>query len=501
MEEIKQWTLFGWKLPWGKTRDNPDTTSKDLVAPPKNNVRVLPHGRVSVPNDETTLEYLKRYSESFHLPSFRSELIPLIRDLYKVNPDMGIAVQDMYKLTNSGHYILFPNNTPEEGRILRKHLEDVSKNWMPHTAGVNGINNRLIVQGLVGGAISVESVPKRDLSGISNLVLINPEDIIFKRLRNGIYEPYQKNRSWLTGKKKESHIKLNPLTYTYLGLYNDTDEPNGIPPFLTALDSLKQQSEMKTNINQIMEIMGLMGFVEALMEKPEQRGNESEEAYASRLVGILKELKSQVREGLMDGVVAGFVDDHEIKLNPTTKDVGNVPSIYNMNQQSLANGLGVNGSIIGVNSDNKTEGGTSIMFSKMLSQLKNIHFFLSTFWEKVYLLELQLAPGLPRCKGIKVNFNNSTITDDLKVQQSKEIKIRNLNALYDQGIIGQDEYAREMGIDNPDQKEPRVSRDTNTSDQTVKDEKREKDKDTSDRRSREKDKTTPKRKDGQTKPV
>lgn len=48
------------------------------------------------------------------LPSFRTEIIPLIRDLYKVNPDVSIALQDMFKLSNTGHTISFPNNTPEE---------------------------------------------------------------------------------------------------------------------------------------------------------------------------------------------------------------------------------------------------------------------------------------------------------------------------------------------------------------------------------------------------
>ena len=56
-------------------------------------------------------------------PSFRTELIPLIRDLYKINPDMSIAVQDMFKLANTDHIINFPNNTAQESEEMRKHLK------------------------------------------------------------------------------------------------------------------------------------------------------------------------------------------------------------------------------------------------------------------------------------------------------------------------------------------------------------------------------------------
>ena len=58
---------------------------------------------------------------------------------------------------------------------------------------------------------------------------------------------------------------------------------------------------------------------------------------------------------MKDGVVAGYIDDHEFKLNSTTKELGNIEKPWNMNQQSVANGLGVNGSIIGVSSPFRTD--------------------------------------------------------------------------------------------------------------------------------------------------
>lgn len=52
-------------------------------------------------------------------------------------------------------------------------------------------------------------------------------------------------------------------------------------------------------------------------------------------------MKQNVREGMKDGVVTGYIDDHQFKLNSTSKEMSNIDKPWNMNQQSVANGLGV----------------------------------------------------------------------------------------------------------------------------------------------------------------
>lgn len=455
---------------------------------------VIPPGRVSLPNEMNSITVLKGLTEMVE-PSFRTELIPLLRGLYKVNPDMGIALQDMFKLGNTGHRILFPNNTIEEAKKMREHLEQKSKGWTNYTAGVNGLTNKMIVQLLVGGAISIEAVPNSKLDGVSTIVFVNPEDVIFRRMQDGVYHPYQRNRSSL--RTTEPYIKLNLATYKYSAMFNDTDEPYGVPPFLAALDSIKGQADMKINLKHIMELMGIIGFLEAKMEKPMKQANESQSAYENRLVNTLKQLKINLREGMKDGLVTGYVDDHEFNMVSTTQNLSNLDKIWNMNQQSVANGLSVNGNIIGVQSST-TEGGANMVLSKMISQLKNIQMFLSDIWEFVYSLELLLA-GFNN-KGCKVEFNSSTVTDEMKYQQSQEYKIRNNQTLYNQGIIDQETFAFNMGYNKAAEKEPRI--DPNDIDDTgtsAAKRKREQDKDKSDRKTRDKNNPNPRRKDGDTK--
>lgn len=463
-------------------------------------VGAISPGRVSEPDTQGSgLVLSLRDFTNLVESSFRRDVIPLIRDLYKINPDVSIALQDMFKLANTGHTISFPKNTPEEATKMREHLMVASKSWTKYTAGIDGLVNKFTVQCLTSGAISIEAVPNNNLNGISTVLFINPEQIYFRRLNDGVYHPYQKNPNQVLSKKPE-FIKLNNETYKYLGMYNDTDEPYGVPPFMAALDSLKGQHDMRINFKHIMELVGMVGFLEAKMEKPTINPSESRDAYARRLEHILRKLKMNLREGLKDNIVVGFKDDHEFKLNSTTKEIGNIEKPWAMNQQSVANGLGVNGSLIGVQ-NNLTEGGTGILLSKMISQLRNIQMLLKYALEFLYTLELRLA-GYNN-KGVVVTFGTSTISDELKVQQGIEYKIRNLVSLYNQGIISQEEFAWLMGYEKPDQKEPRQMEEpegVSSSQDSAKKQKREADKDTSDRKTRDKNKTVPKRADQDSRP-
>lgn len=486
---------------WKKKR--PDVPPPEANKEPNGRVTGISPGRISVPEDSTDFTSTLRGLTEVVTPSFRVEVIQLIRRLYKVNPDMSIAIQETFKLANTGHMVTFPNNTDQEAEKMIDHLNEATKKWSRYTAGIDGLVNKMIVQLCVGGAISIEGVPNNELNGLATIIFLKPDNIRFKRENNGVYQPYQRNENFMV--KNQDYIKLNTETYVYAGMYNDTDEPYGMPPFMSSLDSIKGQHDMMTNFKNIMEQMGFLGFLTAKMAKPDQRANEGIKAYESRLTNTLNQLKRNLKDGMKDGLVVGYMDDHEFEMQSTTKDLGSADKLWNLNQQRVANGLGINGNIIGV-SGTTTEGGMGIILSKMISQLRNIQTIVSYVLEFLYNLELRLA-GFNN-KGIRITWSTSTIADDVKVQQALQYKIANLNALYRDGIISQDQYAWEMGYDSPDQAEPRVDpedqagvKDNNYEGGTP--EKKRKDQDNenkSARRSRDKAKTTPKRQDQKSSP-
>ena len=159
---------FNWS--WGRKKDPPPESNKE---PSKPKAAAISPGRVSVDEDNSLLSTLKGMTVMVD-PSFRVEVIPLIRDLYKVNPDMGIALQDMFKLANTGHTVTFPNNSDAEADKMRKHLTEATKKWSRYTAGIDGLVNKMIVQCLVSGAISVEGVPNDMLDGLDTVLFLRP---------------------------------------------------------------------------------------------------------------------------------------------------------------------------------------------------------------------------------------------------------------------------------------------------------------------------------------
>ena len=450
-----------------------------------------PSNRVSRPVlDDNTYTKLRGKTQ-FINPGFVADLIPTIRKLSWVNGDMGQVVNDMVQLTNTGHRIKFdPSITADQKEKMRQHIEEKQLFWGDGINGMNGLVNKMVSQIWIAGALSSEAVVNRDKTGLSNIALVNPETIVFAwNKRKGRFEPYQKQNNKVGDRKGEQHKKLNTNTYKYYGLIGDTEIPYGIPPFLTALNPLSIQLEMDKNIRFIIKQIGLLGFFELLMTKPSKRDGESDDQYRARLTTLLTEAKTNMLDGIQDGVVVGFDEDHEFKFNSTTKNLNGVSDMYNQNEQQVANGLKTAGQFLGVGNSSGAETGINIIFTKMLSQLTNVQAMLSAYLKHVYSLELRLA-GFT-FKGLRVEFEPSTITDELKYQQGQEYKLRNVYGKYQFGLIDMQQAADEMGYDKPDQEEPRGP----IGDMGKEKEEREKDKDDSDRKTRDKSKPQPKRKD------
>ena len=446
----------------------------------------IPRGRRSEPQNFTYdelgnfLTYLGELPAPWYFP-----IIPVIRRLAQSNADIGQALENVVTLGNAGHQIFFdPGVKPELVDKMRAHILNIQKNWASGTAGADGLLSKLISQVMISGALSAEWVPKPDLSGIEACILVNPENIVAKLdRRKTSYEFYQK-----TGKSGKELVKLNSLTYQYYALNGDGESPYGCPPYLTALRNIKTQTSMLDNIDYVINQLGVMGFLEVLIELPDQLANESTSVYEARLNSKLDEAKARVLDGLKTGAVVGFKDSHEIDFHGVSKDFNGVSTIFDQNEKMIASGIKTDGAMLG-RSSNNSETGITILFTKLISQLKLVQGIVGKFWEYGITMELRMA-GF-KFDFVKVKFDYSTIQDDLKFQQSREIKIRNLLALYQDGIISLEQYADEMGYEKPDQAKPRIDRNAPAAtDQAgaVKKKKREDGKNASDRKVRDKNK-------------
>lgn len=480
-----KFNLFGYAR---RKADN-----KPTPAPHQNKIiGTLPTSQVSrteMPNQDN-YSTLKK-STSFVDRDYVRTLIPVIRKLAIINPDLKIAMKDRRELANTGHNIIFDKNTSDSEQIdMRDHIHFTRKNWSKYLPGIHGITNKLINQASIAGAIAIEWVIKKDLSGIERIVFVDPASIIFRFDKSSqSFTPYQIVQGDMENPEKR-YIKLNTNTFMYIALNGDEEIPYGDPEFMAGLNAITSQTKMTGNINFIIQQLGIMGFFEALMEKPGQQANESDSAYASRLTNILTEMKAKLNDSMRDGIIVGYKEDHEFTFHSTTKDLNGVSELFNLNEVQVANGIGHPASFLGVPS-NSTDTNFNILFGKLISQLNTIQEALAYVLEYGYSLELRLA-GF-NFKHLSVVFNKSTITDELKYQQSEEYKIRNQRVLYADGIISQNDYADKMGFESPDKPEPRVEIDPSKILKDAADSKdRNKDKKKSDKSTRDKKNPNPK---------
>lgn len=441
---------MGFTLGTTSIHNKPKTQQVKKPIDNRPDVKVLPEGRQSTPNiQHQSLDVLgERYATV--KPSFLTEVIPLIRALAYSNADVSQALQNIVSLGNTGHKIFFDHSVKEKlVDQMRDHLENRRKLWAPGQAGMDGLVNKMFSQLLIGGALSSEVVVNPQITGLENILLINPEDIVFKLSADKLrYIPFQKvHNAILPGLEKLDGelIPLNQNTYRYFALNGDEEIPYGIPPYMPVLPRIESQQRMNTNIDFIMDLMGLIGFLEVLIDKPEEE-EESERQYTARLENLLTQAKERVMGGLKDGVVVGFKEDHEFDLKTPAANYDQVVELYKNNELQIATALKQDASLWG-RDYGTSESKANITFMKMLSELKNIQNIIRHYLEYIYELELRLA-GF-EFDFIKVKFRRSTLQDDYKYQQAEELKIKNTLNKLAMGMINQEQAADELDYENP----------------------------------------------------
>ena len=473
---------------------NPSSSVEAKLLPQKKApITDIPQGRVSEPDEPAFGNVLQNLGEKYRVINhdFLVEIIDVIRRLVKYNPDISQALNNVVTLGNTGHKIFFDRKvSPEQVERMRNHLINRSKSWAPGVAGMDGLVNKMIAQIMIAGALSNEWVPEDDLSGLKACILIKPETIRFVLDKSkSRYMPYQKVNS-LLGDSTDL-IKLNEATYKYFALNGDTEIPYGYPPYMSVLERIKTQNRMHANIDYVSDIIGLVGFLELLLDKPQPMEGESDEAYVRRLDNLLLTAKARLKEGFRDGTAVGYKEDHEFKFNSAgTKDLSALLELYKSNEQHIFSGLKSDPTLAG-RDYNTSETQITVIFMKMLSELKNLHNILKHNLEFGYSLELRLA-GF-QFEYLTVKFNRSTIQDDLKYQQAEEIKIRNVIWKYVLGVIDLEQAADELDYEIPAESLPRVPFEVLVGGAQPKQEEVQKDtKNKSAKKQRKKDKPIPK---------
>src|SRR3990167_7136809 len=149
--------ILGFEINWSKKPlakvNITDTTN--IKTNKGEEIKALPPGRVSQREGDNNSLLELRSGLKFLTPDFQLDIIPIIRQLYKYNPDLGLVLFDLIQLTNTGHTIKFDESTPalDKAKMIT-HLEEKRKNWGIGVAGIDGLVNKMVAQIYVGGALS-----------------------------------------------------------------------------------------------------------------------------------------------------------------------------------------------------------------------------------------------------------------------------------------------------------------------------------------------------------
>ena len=397
-------------------------------------------GQVSVPDPSITnvIGMLTGFY-SFANPTFPFEFLEILGPLGIFNPDVSQALSIWVNLGNTGHEVMVDGKNPE---AVLQRLNYLAANVYRTGGGIDALVNHFLRQIPLMGALSGEWVVAPNVAeGMVDVAVVPVKYIRFK-YEEGIWAPYQLAPIINQGNNL-GIVALNPLTYSYSPMQTDDGCPYGIPPFYAALKNIETQIDATGNIASIIRKMGLLGFLDVALEVPDQRPQESDEAYKARLAQRLKDYAASYKANLSRGVAVHY-KDQEIQHNAIGPGAAaGAKQVWEMNEEQIFSALDIPPSMAG-RSYSTTETYAEVDYQRLTTKMVNGRRCIKRFIEKGYTLDLLLR-GIDAQVG--VNFHPDSGYKALEQAQAEEYRIKNVLSKRDAGIIDQDTAARELGYD------------------------------------------------------
>lgn len=464
--------ILGFNITWGgKSNESPTDSEQELrredaFYPPNTQQQYVKEEQVALPVNGGRESIPEGFGDIHSLfedmavatPDFELKLITVLQHLAKYNADLSYALDNIVQLGNTPYTISFDESVNETtAKEIKKYLETRKKDWYVYSGGLNSLINDLLVQACIGGAISAEMVPEKDLSRVKKVVLVNIPTIRFTydKAEDNYSPSQQTNVLGINNGLKP----LNTITYKYIAMRRFTESPYAIPPFLSALDSLAIEKDMMINFKHITKQLGVFGFLQVLMKAPARRQigtadnpqPESEAEYQARCRQYLRDQVPEMVKSLNSGYVMGFKDTHEFDMQGNLSNPEGAIKLFNMNTEHKMAGLKQDPLMLGRNfSTTETIG--RVILTKLSAQVANYQATIAAFLEDLFLLDINLQGW--KINSVIVEFAKPMLNDQLKDEQAYAAKIANADALYASGVITQTQKAQMLGFDTPAEDAP-----------------------------------------------
>lgn len=383
-------------------------------------------------------------------PDFAVEYLEALEHLAAYNSDISYALDNIVHLANTPHEVYFSDKVPKKKQLeMRLHLKLRESAWYEFSGGERSLKADLLTQVVINGALSAEVVPNDKLTGVEQVIRVAPKYIRFV-YNNQIdrYEPYQAGSRMIQNTDLTGMIKLNTTKYRYIALRRYFETPYATPPFISAIEALCTQKDMLSNFKNIIQKLGMLGFLSAEVSPPSQLPGEDKNAYFQRCVDYLNNtVYPQLNKNLSKGMVAGFKDSHKFTLQGNNMNVQGAEGLFKLIQSRIFAGVKQDPNMLGENYST-TETFGRVILAKMLSQVGDYQTVVDKFFEHLYLIELRLAGFSPGY--VEVKSEPPMISDKSKEEEARTKQITNVKTVRDMGIISQETAANELGYDKPD---------------------------------------------------
>lgn len=420
------------------------------------NPRDLPVGRISREETQTLTQMLRDLSSELSQATskFPLEYLEVMQTLSLVNPDVSQMVDNIVQLGNTGHKVLIEAENDSQKDAILEELNGFQKVAFQKFGGVEGFVNSLLSQIARAGAGSVEWVIDEKFDGVNRAVFVPLQTVRFiQDPKTEDYRPYQKLNDITLG--NNGYLELNTYSYQYCAIQLLDNSPYAVPPILAALEPLMIQRDIVKNFRMVAKKMGVLGLVSFLIGAPARIPGESDQAYSSRLQNHIDTQSEALKKNFQNGISVGYKGNLEVNVTSLAGNATGAKEIHQTIEELVFSGLKADPALHG-RTYSTTETYAGVVYEKMLSMLTNYQRVAKQILTYGYQLHLTLK-GF-KYKDIYVEFESSKSLSSERDEVTYQQKLLNLEKLYDQGIISQDQYAQEAGYDAPDQEEPRVQR-------------------------------------------
>jgi hypothetical protein len=370
--------------------------------------------------------------DSYHSRAYPEEFLETIEKLVLTTPDLSQALKRSIQLGNTGH-ITLAENAKGDDTAASSAVSELAESMYQDGPGADGLVNALWRQIMIKGALSLEIVPRLDLSGVEKVVLVSVETVRFR---------YIDGERVMVQNKGGAEYVLNPAQYIYYPLFTDEKSPYGIPPFISALEAVETQKDSVGSIKRIIRKYGLLGFIFAKLKIP-YRGNESENEYQDRLKRKLTDFAKSFRANFESGAAVAY-DDTEVAHHSVTNDARGAIELFREIEQQVASGIDIDPALLG-RSYSTTETYAGVVYSAFLAQNRNVRRLIKRALEKIY--KTHLAMSGYNVRSLKVRFHPDPSLNPKLEAESEGIKIDNVIKKINAGLIDRDTGARELGYE------------------------------------------------------